>query len=379
MEIVAIQGSRSIRGAPYIFTRSKTLHGPLDEDRALGRAIEANAGIIDVLPVFFGGRLIAFTRGYSRSRVVAWRRARHREILEATITTYDGMIAAATAGKSDMTDWTKTHTTAPIANNYYDLWPVGGKPTAGTYPGAARTAVQWNESSTGAIFHRGNVSPDVKNSRYIFGQATAGATPPTIQLYDRVLSYDACGFASGSNQTMVNTLPAQRYISAGQGGLQLMITVQTVLGTTVTNLTQVSYTDNAGNTGSLVPQTPVPSIIVSAAAPTTTLGARVVAPSTSPATLPWGPYMPLAAGDSGMRAVENYTTSAANTGTMCWVLCKPLATLPLDSAGRTQFMDLVQMTPGMERIYDGACLAIMVYFPVGTAATINGGFGYVWG
>lgn len=367
--------------APTVHVRSKSRFGACDDARAMVRAINAARGVPDITPVFYGGRLVGWTKGGHRSPIVTWRPARpgEHETLRCVITTYDGMINACTAGKADMSDWTKTHTTAPVANNYYDLWPCGGKPTVGPYGGAAFTAVQKSDATVGSLWTRGNVSTDVKVSRYAYAKASAGATPPTIQVYDRVLTYEACTFNANVNQAMTNGVAAQRYISAGQGGLQLMFTGQTVLGATAANLTTCTYVDQDGNAGALVPQTPVPAVIVSAAAPTATLGARVVAPSTTTATLPWGPYLPLATGDSGARSITNFTTSAANTGTMCFVMCKPLATIPLDVAGKTQLIDLVQQTPGMERIYDGACIAMMAYFPVATAATLDGGFAYVWG
>jgi len=231
-----------------IRARSKTRHSEMDDARAMVRAINAARGVPDVLPVFHGGKLIGWTKGAHRSPYVSWRPARHgdSEILRCMITTYDGFISACNSGKADMSNWTKTHTTAPVANNYYDLWPVGGKPTAGTFTGAAFTAVQKDDTSVGSLWHRGNVSTDVKVSRYAFAKASAGATPPTITIYDRVLTYEACTFNANANQAMTNGVTAQRYISAGQGGLQIMVTAQTVLGATPANLTTCTYVDQDG-------------------------------------------------------------------------------------------------------------------------------------
>lgn len=351
----------------------------MDEDRALQRALAANAGMTDILPVYFGGKLLAFTKGFRGSPLVHWRPARHpRELLEAAITTYDHFIAAASEGKSDTAPWYKLLTTAPIVNNYHDLWPVGGQPTAGLYGGAARTAVQFTDTSTGALYHRGNVSTDIKVLRTMTAKVVAGATPPTIYLYDRVITYEACAIATGVN-AMTNTLAAQRYIATGQGGLQIMVTGQTVTGATASNLTVLTYVDNEGIAGALVPQTPVPATIVSVAAPTTTLGARVLCPTTTAGTVPWDKFLPLAAGDSGVRSITNYTFSAANTGTICFVLLKPLATIPLDAPGKTQLIDLVQQTPGMERIYDGACLSFFALFPLATVSqNPSGDIGFSW-
>lgn len=181
------------------------------------------------------------------------------------------------------------------------------------------------------------------------------------------------------NQAFTNGVAAQRYIGAGEGGLKILATGQTVLGATAANITQLQYTDQDGNATQSMPTSPTVAHIVSAAAPTATLGARVVAPATAAATLPWGPHIPLAVGDGGVRLIANWTTSAANTGTLCFVLQRLLAVIPCPTAGVCSMVNLVQEIPSMERIRDGACLALMVYQPAVTANTINGGFDVGWG
>lgn len=368
--------AHSERGPALVGLRRKSIWNPSAVDDVIRRGVEAARGIDRALPILHDGQIVAWAQGRQGSTDVMWR---PHDKLHAAFTTYDSIInAISNAGKEYDRTWSKAHTTAPVANNWMDLWPVGGDPVSGSYPGAARTAVQWTDTSTGAMFMGGNVSTDNKHLTTMFALATAGVPPPTLMLYDRVLTYEACAFVAG-NQTMTNTLPAQRYISAGQSGLKIAVTGQTVLGATAAAFTQLRYTDQDGNALQIMPVVANVNVIVSAAAPTATLGARVVSPSVAAATLPVGPFMPLAAGDGGVRLINDYTMSAANTGTLAFVLLQPLAYIPLQLAGQGVLIDMVMQLAGLERIYDGACLAFMAYFPAATGATLTGRVECAWG
>lgn len=369
------------KDGPFVRTRSKTRYSAHDEERAILRAVRANIGIPHIMPVYYGGKLLAFTEGdrYDRG-VVRWRYARSHELLEAAITTYEGVATQARAGFGSLADWYRGSLFSPVANNYYDLWPVSGKPAGGTYTGTAATARPHDRTTIGALMTPDVVSPSVRLTTMAHGKHDAGTTtPPTIYLYDRVLTYELSPFTAASSQAMTNTLPATRYVGAGESGLLLMVTGQTVTGATASDITVLTYVDQNGNADALVPQTPAISTIVSAAAPTAGIGARVIAPATAAGTIPWGAHMPLAAGDSGMRSITNYTTSAANTGTMCMVLYKPICTIPLEVASKVTMIDLAAQTPGLMRLYDDACLAAMAFIITNTGSAFVGGLGMVWG
>ena len=91
--------------------------------------------------------------------------------------------------------------------------------------------------------------------------------------------------------------------------------------------------------------------------------------------------MPLATGDTGVQLIKNFITSAAtiNSGTMCFVMGRPLATIiPLSLAGVPSLMDVTNMIPAMDRVFDGACLSFLMQTPVTTAATFQGGVAVAW-
>jgi hypothetical protein len=374
-----------------IITTQKSRMNPSAITATRVAAIEAVMGIDRLLPVMHGRRVVGAT--FAPPWWLCQKRAdlfpddvlfRPLDMSVeqyqkwAGFASYDDLISeVSAAGKFFPAKFSKGATTAGVANNWYDLWPVGGAPAAGTYTGTAFTARQFTEATVGALYHGGDKTPDTKHTISMDARSTGGT--PTLILYDRVLTYEACTFNASVNQALTNTLPAQRYISAGQRGLKMMVTCQTALGATAANFTQIQYTDQDGNATQSMPLTAFNAIIVSAAAPTGTLGARIVSPSVTAATLTQGPFMPLAVGDGGMRLVANYTTSAANTGTMAFVLGAPLATIPIQVAGVTTLIDLVQQLVGLEQVFDGACLSFLAFFPAATGTTFDGTVNVAWG
>jgi hypothetical protein len=350
----------------------KSAENPSAIGQAIATACNAARGIDRTLPVLHQGRFVAFVRGYANSPLVEWRLPPRGGGMHLWMgySSYDDIIAELSAGKRFAESWNKAFTTTPVISNWYDLWPVGGNPQAGTYPGAANAAVPWDDTATGAFLHGGNVSPDTK---HVLTSATMTVSASTLcVLYDRVLTYEASSIST-VNQGFNNALPAQRYISAGQPGLKVMVTGQTLLGATASAFSQLRYTDQDGNTLQSMPVSFGVNVIVSAAAPTTTLPARVVSPSTAAATVSISPFMPLASGDTGVRLINDVTFSANNTGTLAYVLCQPLVYIPILTNGVLTLFDNVQQVANLPRVYDGACLSYMSYANSNTTNIIPGG------
>jgi hypothetical protein len=256
-----------------------------------------------------------------------------------------------------------------------DLWASGasgGDPVQGTFTGSAFTARQLNENSVGAMPHGGSVSPLQKHLAYTsFNTQTAGSTTVAL-LYDRVLTYEACTFTAASVQSMTNTLSALRYIAAGQPGLQVAVTADTSNGATASNLTALVYTDQTGATG------------ISAAG---TSPAMAFGTSASVGLISWPTpggvgqlYLTLNAGNTGVRKIESYTTSAVNTGTICFVLNRPLAYMPAPVSATLFETDQIYQMLNPARIYDGACLNFFCYGgPNSNGNIVQGRVDTVWG
>jgi hypothetical protein len=302
-------------------------------------------------------------------------RSTKRQWRAAAIASEADILAAIAAGRYGRQWFSKTPTTNGIANNWYDDWPVTGYPAPGAINGTARTANIFDDTSTGTIYHRGNVSSSVK--QILMMQAISSANTGLVMLYDRVVSYDQCTFSTG-NQTMTNTNTAARYNAGFPGLLPLCVGGVTVLSATAANLTQFQYTDQSGNATQSMPTTPTVSVIVSAAAPTSTLGARVVAPSTSANTICWGYHLPLAIGDTGVRLIANYTWSAANTGTLTFPLIYPLVKVTITATTTFAEVETVFQMQELEIILDGAAVAMMSYQSAAAGTTVTGNLRFVW-
>lgn len=298
--------------------------------------------------------------------------------LSTPFSDYDTLVATLSKqSKFLLFVWSKQANTT-VAQNWYDFWPVGGTPGVGSYGGTARTAKQFSNTTAGAMWAGGVVTPSVKYLSRFSAFNTAGASKMAM-LYDRVLTYETCTFTAG-NQTMTNTLTAQRYVTSNvDPGLQMCMTADTVGNATAANLSQLRYSNQAGTTLQLMPTSPAVAKIVSPAAPTTVLPARVIAPGS--ATRTDTPFLPLANNDTGVQLVNDYTWSAAPTGTFCLGLVFPLALLPDLNPGVSadcEYISGVQGASRLTRVYDDACLSVMMWSANTNLCTMSGDLEIVW-
>lgn len=376
-----------LQSAPAIRTRRKARNSECDEARIIAQAIRHATFDEDLLPILnpYDPHSCAKPLGWVigrrfPDRRVAFLDRAQGEKLYCAFTSFDAILAATGLGKAlDAIDWSKAWSGNPVVGNYYDFWPGTGQPNSGLLTGSAFTALPHTDADAGAILHGGNVSTDTKNLLAAYPMATAGASAPTFYLYDRVLTYEACTFNAATLQAMTNTLPALRYVS-GAPGMRAFIAAQTVNGATAAQLSGLTYVDQAGNTAHAMPTTPSANFIASAAAPATLNAARLNCPAVSAGTVPYSKFLLLASGDQGMRSITNYTTTAANTGTNYFCLCRQLAVIPCPfPIGSTGIIDFVQGIPNLPIILDGACLSMLALAPVATAANLACGLGVAWG
>jgi hypothetical protein len=286
------------------------------------------------------------------------------------IQSQDQLISALSAGKTWRVDWNKiTGTAAYTAGRWYDLSVLNGSPIANTWSGTALNAQVPNESSGFSMYHGGNVSTFVKNLLNVGAvSAVATAVPGTLMLVDMCLYYPGISMNSATAQTLVNTNTLTRYTDGV--GLRSYLVVSGTTGATAHNIA-VSYTNQAGTAGKTLPVTV--SATASAIVPHIT--------HSGVAANNYGPFLPLASGDTGIRSIQTLTLSAASgSGTASLVLVKPIATIPITTLGVYAERDLLNQLPSLPVIQDGACLT-WLYFPgAATAAstTIIGHLQTVW-
>lgn len=288
----------------------------------------------------------------------------------------DDMInAMSVLGQSYRSDWQKSTfaTTAHTAGLWYSLFRGGGNPGADTILGtgtnlAFQALTDTTANATG-IRHGG----DVGGYKVLLNAAaqTAAATtaPCVLMLVDLLGFYPVTSVTTTGAQTLNNTVTLPRYTNGA--GVQAFITPSTVMGAGTPNIT-LGYTNSAGTAGRATPATlPIGN---TAAAVTSIVYSGTGAGK-------YGPFVPQAAGDAGIRSVQSINLSATYTsGVLNLVLCKPLITLPITTLGVTAERDLVNQIASMPKIYDGACLAWLMLAGAATpvASPISGHLEFGW-
>ena len=290
------------------------------------------------------------------------------------IQSIDQLVSAISAGQTTRYDWNKiTGGSAYAAGRWYDGSMLNALPIANAWAG---TALNWRAcgESTGngtqvfGIPHGGNVSPLTKHLLNMNAWGTAATSVPgTLMLVDLQGYYPGISNNTTSAQTLVGT-PTLRYTN-GEGCR--MYWVQTAAaGATAQNIA-LSYTDQAGNTGNAL----------GATVAMTASGIAGHISHAGTAANNYGPFLPLASGDTGVCSVQTVTFSAANTGTGALCIARPLAQITLSVAGLMTEKDLLNQIPSLPIIKDGACLVWLYGAGAATAAstTFAGGIEVVWG
>jgi hypothetical protein len=261
--------------------------------------------------------------------------------------------------------WNKiTGASAYTAGRWYDLSNLAGTPVANAWAG---TALAWttctettgNGTQIFGIPNGGNVSTATKHLAVLSAvSAVSTAVPGYLLLVDLQGYWPGISLNSGTAQTLTGT-PTLRY--ANGAGLRLFGVVTTASGATAHNIA-LSYTNQSAASGKSLP--------VTVACTASAIVGHVTHSGT--AANNYGPFLPLASGDTGVQNVASVTISAASgSGAMALCLARPLAMVPITTLGVLAERDLFSQIPSLPRIYDGACLAFLYFAGAATAASTN--------
>lgn len=279
---------------------------------------------------------------------------------------------ATTNGKFWRTDWNKLTfgTTAHTAGTWYLLSQTGGNPAAssilGTGTNLAFRALNDSTATAAGIQHGGNVGGGTGYKHIINASAfSASATtmPAVLMLVDMLGFYPITTVTTTGAQTLNNTVTLPRYTDGA--GVQAILVPSTVMGAGTPTCT-LTYTNSAGTASRTTPSTPALPLL------NTTSPVSQVSYSGTGAGK-YGPFMPLANGDAGIRSVQSVNFSATMTsGVMNLILVKPLLTLPMTTIGVAAERDLLNQVPSLPKVYDGANLQWMLY--AGAATPVSSPF-----
>jgi len=239
------------------------------------------------------------------------------------------------------------------AGTWHSMWKAAGQPAAGSNPPliSAGSGYVPTASTAGAITLTNPVAPALS---YLGRIAMAGTTQGTVILYDRLWA------ASGLNTTLTTAqtvttpgnLPAGRDPTAG-ADVEPWLEVYTSGGSVVGNW-DITGVDAAGNTGRTW---------------------RYVKPNTTESIGQMAPLVPGGANPAttmGIRQVTSFTASASSglAGDVGITLLRRIVEVPLTASNVAQLFDA--FTIGKPRIYDDACIAMMVLCIGTTTGNLQG-------
>lgn len=294
----------------------------------------------------------------------------------AGFTSQDNLISAVTVdGKFYRADWQKSTfaTTAHTAGMWYSLFRGGGNPPAdailGTGTNLAFQALTDATTNATGIQHGGAVGGFKVLLNAAAQTAAATTAPCVLMLVDLLGFYPVTSVTTTGAQTLNNTVTLPRYTDGA--GVQAFITPSTVMGAATPNIS-IGYTNSASTVGRATPATlPIGN---TAAAVTSVVYSGTGAGK-------FGPFIPLQAGDAGIKSVQSISLSASYvSGVLNLVLCRPLLTLPITTLGVTAERDLINQLNSGPRVYDGACLAWLMLAGAATpvAAPLSGHLEFGW-
>ncbi len=281
-------------------------------------------------------------------------------------------------GKGDTVVTTKTLSSAGTAGAWTLLAGHAGYPPAATFTGSDLTYVATDDTwSEGTIYTGGDVSTATKHFLSAGAAVVAAAGAPWY-----IMAIDLVGFVplSGTNVSTTGTKTVTMTALSNSGskgdryangqGLRLFVAADTALGANAPTCV-INYSDTGGNAGATTTFTS-----------TASLGVGQLL-NTGAAANKYNPFLPLAAGDTGVSDIVSlvWSGTAHASGTVIIGLCKPLWTIPVPATGLYVKADFVNALPSMRKIPDGANIQFLLFQTGATtsAGTINVDFDYGYG
>lgn len=242
---------------------------------------------------------------------------------------------------------------AGTATMWVDASMSSGTPKYNAYAGALLESNQLIGSGNAGIFT--GATPSVGKYRYLAraGMGTTSAVVPSyVMVLDYLLFYPLIDGDSTDQQDMTNSIGLPRYTDGL--GVRAFI-VATTPGTAEGNVT-INYVSHDDTN-----QTVTFRILIGASTGVIINGTSGVSTSGN------SPFIPLASGSLGVKAINSITNSSGLGGFYCIVLAKPLTTLNIYEQNTVSEVNFINDKFSIPRIYDGAYIHCIM--KQGAAAT----------
>ena len=260
----------------------------------------------------------------------------------------------------------KTPSQASTASVWFDLSMSPGNPVPNYYAASPLTSVALRQSTDGGFFHGSDVSPAKKYlNRMLIASNSGTGLPLPFLLLDYLLYYPFIDEGTTDTQLLTNSVTIPRSVT-GEG---VRIMAVSVAPRTSGQQFTVRYTNSKGVSGRITS-----AVFQNNAA----INGSIIS-SNQNDTNSAMPFLPLQAGDTGVRSIESVTMLGADVGLFTLVLVKPLFETTLISQTapvEVLFLDRGLMMPEIE---NDAYLNLICQ-PLGSLAgvTLIGEMKYIW-
>lgn len=263
---------------------------------------------------------------------------------------YDDIILeTSTNGKVAVRPFLKTSQAPEVAGQVVTLWKAAGLPGAGADAGGT-PGIAYSSTAGGITLQ--NEASDLK---FLLRLEAVSNQNCSLLVLDRLVSVSGLSIAATGNQT-VNSTALTRYTDGV--GVEALLELTTATTASAAVISANSYTDQAGGTGNA--------------------GGTITFPAAAQ-NLDSAFFLPLAAGDTGYRAIATINVATAGTsGVVAVTLVKRLLTIPL-VANIGTVIDFTRGYPPMPQIYDGATLMLAIVAGGTSATTVQGAMTFGWG
>lgn len=253
---------------------------------------------------------------------------------------YSDFIAKLSSGKRFRTTFAKSsaNAAAGVAYRMYELFSSPNFVPGGMiWPGAAGVGTQCTGATVGALDLGTTLAAG--ETRHLLNAMlytpTTTCVPGMAYLVDFLAYHPAC---SVNAPTALGAIALPRYTTGDE--VMCSVFVQVLLGATTPSLT-LTYVDSGGT-----------SRTATVVSPTNSLPIQTAFMNGSS----WWLSMPAVAGVNGVRSITSYTVNsgATATGSVCFVLYKILATIPILTLGTPVERDFAVQMPSLPLIEDQA-------------------------
>lgn len=224
----------------------------------------------------------------------------------------------------------------------------------------------------------GGALPTGLNTTDIFWLVRTGATTANVATsLANAIAGTYVAYTNGGTGTHTMTVTPNRYADGAGCRVYVVLTVQSG-NSTATPVLTMTYYNQSGAEKSL-------GAVINFTAGGTNIPQVGKILHSGVAANNYGFFLPLAAGDSGIRGIKTMTLTtayaSATTLTIAAVIVKPICTVPITVASVAAERNLMTQLPSLPRIYDHACLNFLQFAGGATALNtpIQGYIDTAWG